>query len=277
VPPLVPFNTICMNDEQKWLSFVRNKIVITKNITKMKTKEKQPPPLWRYIWNSYIRSALLPLVLIELLLVFSYLITNSFVAEENVKTVHKLVNEELGLLVQQKSRRIEQALHSVEQLTELYRHQTERAYRTPFIPEGREFAHYRTTEKGAWFTAVDIGGSAAYYSALTKVGEKEKQKSLQLAQLDPIMIDIQQANLLVRQTYLNTYDSLIRIYSYLKPILAFGEEMDTPSYNFYYDADSNHNPERKTVWTEVYKDLAGQGWMASSKQWWAGCDRANDH
>ncbi len=229
----------------------------------MKTKEKQSPPLWRYIWNSYIRSALLPLVLIELLLVFSYLITNSFVAEENVKIVHKLVNEELGLLVQQESRRIEQALHSVEQLTELYRHQTERAYRTSFIPEGRELARYRTTKKGAWFTAVDIGGSAAYYSALTKVGEKEKQKSLQLAQLDPIMIDIQQANPLVRQIYLNTYDSLSRIYPYLKPILAFGEEMDIPSYNFYYDADSNHNPERKTVWTEVYKDPAGQGWMTS--------------
>ena len=226
-------------------------------------KTQNGTPLLRHLWCSYLRSALLPLILIELLLIAAYLITSNFVSRENIKAAHESANEELGRLVQLESRRIEQELHSVEQLTDLYRHQTERAYRTPFTPESRELARYRSTPKGAWFTAVDIGGSAAYYSGITQISEKEKQKSLQLAQLDPVMIDIQQSNPLVVQIYLNTYDSLNRIYPYLKPILTFGEELDIPSYNFYYDADASHNPGRKTVWTEVYKDPAGQGWMTS--------------
>jgi PAS domain S-box-containing protein len=229
----------------------------------MKTKEKRSTPLWHYIWSSYIRSALLPLVLIELLLVFSFLMTNSFVARENMKTVHKLVQEQLGVLVQQESRQVEQKLHSVEQLTELFRQQTERAYRRPFIPEEGELARYTTTDKGTWLTVVDSGGSAAYYSSLSKAGEKEKQKALQLSQLDPLMKDIHQSNSLVAQIYLNTHDSLNRIYPYLNPLTTFEEDIRIPDYNFYYDADSTHNPERKTVWTEVYKDPAGQGWITS--------------
>ncbi|MBL4901553.1 response regulator [Desulfocapsa sp. AH-315-G09] len=229
----------------------------------MKTKEKRSTPLWRYIWSSYIRSALLPLILIEIVLLVFYLTTNSFVARENMKAVHDLVQDKLGLLVQQESRRVEQELHSVEQLTELFRQQTGRAYRTPFIPEEGELARYTTTAKGTWLTVVDSGGSAAYYSSLGKVGEKEKQKALQLSQLDPLMMDIHQSNSLVAQIYLNTHDSLNRIYPYLDPRTTFGEGMNIPEYNFYYDADSTHNPERKTVWTAVYKDPAGQGWITS--------------
>jgi PAS domain S-box-containing protein len=40
--------------------------------------------------------------------------------------------------------------------------------------------------------------------------------------------------------------------------------MDIPQYNFYYLADAKHNPQRRPVWTEVYLDPAGQGWMMSA-------------
>ena len=39
--------------------------------------------------------------------------------------------------------------------------------------------------------------------------------------------------------------------------------MNVPEFNFYYQADADHNPLRKPVWTEVYIDPAGQGWMIS--------------
>ena len=40
--------------------------------------------------------------------------------------------------------------------------------------------------------------------------------------------------------------------------------MDIPTFNFYYEADLAHNPERKVQWTDVYLDPAGHGWMASA-------------
>ena len=39
--------------------------------------------------------------------------------------------------------------------------------------------------------------------------------------------------------------------------------MVIPNYNFYYLADKKNNPLRTVVWTDVYIDPAGNGWMAS--------------
>ncbi|KJV05680.1 PAS domain-containing protein [Methylocucumis oryzae] len=62
---------------------------------------------------------------------------------------------------------------------------------------------------------------------------------------------------------MNTYDSLNRIYPYFDVINQYPEKMDIPKYNFYYEADAQHNPSRGPVWTDVYFDPAGQGWMTS--------------
>jgi signal transduction histidine kinase/CheY-like chemotaxis protein len=40
--------------------------------------------------------------------------------------------------------------------------------------------------------------------------------------------------------------------------------MVIPDYNFYYLADAKHNPDRQVVWTDVYLDPAGHGWMLSA-------------
>lgn len=40
--------------------------------------------------------------------------------------------------------------------------------------------------------------------------------------------------------------------------------MDITTFNFYYEADAQHNPNRSVVWTDAYTDPAGQGWMVST-------------
>ena len=112
---------------------------------------KNPPKslsLWRHIWRSYIRTALLPLILLELTLVLAYLVTNNFVRNENLRGMYKVAHEELSRLVQQESSRIEKELHSVEQLTALYSKQTERAYQTPYTPGKEELGRYRFSTGG---------------------------------------------------------------------------------------------------------------------------------
>ena len=44
----------------------------------------------------------------------------------------------------------------------------------------------------------------------------------------------------------------------------FDPQSDLRDFSFYYLADETHNPERKPVWTELYWDPAGQGWLISS-------------
>ncbi|HSC84324.1 MAG TPA: ATP-binding protein, partial [Pseudomonas sp.] len=44
----------------------------------------------------------------------------------------------------------------------------------------------------------------------------------------------------------------------------YPHDMVLEQYNFYYQADLQHNPTHKVVWTDVYLDPAGQGWMMSA-------------
>ena len=223
----------------------------------------KPQPLFRHNWRTYVRLALAPLILIELVLISAYLLTNSLIFDENIRQLRSIASQELARILTQEAELIGHDLQSVEQLTELYRTQTEHAYRTPFDPDTKEKSRYRLSPGGAWYTSSDTGGSAGYYSSLTQIGVAEKRKVWQLSQLDPLMKVIVEANPLVTQIYLNTHDSHNRIYPYFDTLKQYGESLNVPEFNFYYQADADHNPLRKPVWTEVYIDPAGQGWMVS--------------
>jgi signal transduction histidine kinase/CheY-like chemotaxis protein/HPt (histidine-containing phosphotransfer) domain-containing protein len=77
------------------------------------------------------------------------------------------------------------------------------------------------------------------------------------------MKDIVNVNPLVSQAYFNTYDSINRIWPFFDVLSQYAEKINIPSFNFYYEADTQHNPEKKTVWIDAYLDPAGQGWMVS--------------
>ncbi len=226
-------------------------------------RSRKPQSLFKHNWRNYVRMALVPLVLIELLLVAVYLLTNHLIKKENIVEVRQIADNELSRIVAQEAAIIGRDLVSIQQLTEIYRKQTALAFQSPFDPGQAEKSRYRFTDGGAWYAAVDNGGSGAFYSGAVPVGEAEMRKALQLAQLDPLMADIQTSNPLVAQVYLNTKDSYNRIYPYLNGDEQYSDGLVIPNFNFYYLADARHNPSRGTVWTEVYVDPAGQGWMAS--------------
>lgn len=73
------------------------------------------------------------------------------------------------------------------------------------------------------------------------------------------------------QLYLNTKSQISRgmpfidgEYLWVDATAQFDVKMDLPTYDFYFLADESHNPARETVWTELYWDPAGLGWMVSS-------------
>ena len=73
------------------------------------------------------------------------------------------------------------------------------------------------------------------------------------------------------QLYLNTSSQLSRgmpfidgEYLWIDATEQFPPDMDLPEFDFFFLADAAHNPEREPVWTELYWDPAGLGWMVSS-------------
>jgi hypothetical protein len=219
--------------------------------------------IFRWLWRAYARAALVPLLLVEVALVGAYLLTHSYMAQSNVALLRDQARDRLTELVGDQSAVIGEKLESVMSHAQILRRGTEWAFSHPQEPDPADAALYAMSSEGVYHSVADNGGAALFYSATTAIGEAERRKAWQSKALDPLMQQIKSASPLVMQIYLNTHDSMNRIYPYFDVLKQYPAKLSIPEFNFYYEADATHNPARKVVWTEVYLDPAGQGWMAS--------------
>lgn len=233
--------------------------------TEAKPAASGPLPLKTWLWRSYIRAALVPLLLIELTFVGLYWGTSRVVYDRSAEAVRRISTEALRDAAAREGTVITRRLETITALTRVYADETGRALATP-APDvtADQKSAYAYSEDGAFYTTRDSGGSAVFYTGVVPIGPAEQDKVWRTIRLDPIMKSIVTADPLITQVYLNTHDSLNRIYPYFDVLGIYPPKMDIPSYNFYYEADATHNPGRGVVWTDAYVDPAGSGWMVSA-------------
>lgn len=230
----------------------------------MTTGPDKPLPLRSWLWKSYIRAALVPLLLIELTFVGLYWGTSRVVYDRGAQAVTKLATEALTDAAAREADVIARRLEKISAAAQIFADETARVLTTPGDTTPEEKARYATSPLGTFYTTRDNGGAAVFYSGIVPVGEAEKQKVWRSVILDPLMKSITRTDPLIQQIYFNTFDSYNRIYPYFDVLDIYPPKMDIPSYNFYYEADAAHNPDRKPVWTDSYVDPAGSGWMVSA-------------
>lgn len=69
---------------------------------------------------------------------------------------------------------------------------------------------------------------------------------------------------MLAQVYYNTVDQVSRVYPAYDAKTLLDLNIDVTSFNFFYEGDLEHNPNRGPVWIpEVYVDPAGRGWILS--------------
>lgn len=229
--------------------------------TQQSTREQN---VFRVLWSTYIRNALIPIIFIELALIAAYLATNYIIRDENIATMQRSAQESLLETARIESDVIASQLNGVAEMADLFAALITQAYDTPHDASEAEKSRYILSNNGVWHTRADTPGAAMFYSSITPVGEAEKRKAWQLVQIDPLMKQLVYSSSLVTQAYMNTHDSMNRIYPPFDVVEQYPFDLNVRDYNFYYEADAEHNPERSVVWTDVYIDPAGQGWMASA-------------
>ena len=224
---------------------------------------KSETSLLRWVWRAYVRNALVPLLVVELLLVAVYLTSHAWSLRRNVAALSDVAQQELLRIASDESAVIEQKLGQVAALTEVLRRQTAAALAAP-APRARDRQRLRLQASGALTTRGDDGGAAVYWSARTAKGPAEFERLERLASVDPLLRDVTLANPLIVQAYINTHDSLNRIWPWIDAASLYDPGMNIPDFNFYYEADARHNPARAVVWTDAYVDPAGKGWLVSA-------------
>ncbi|MFZ5974727.1 MAG: ATP-binding protein [Bacillota bacterium] len=220
----------------------------------------------KWIWQSYLRTALIPLVVVELVFIGIYFTASNWMQKEMTGSLKTQVDDELSQIAGLEANNIQQQLCGVSDATELFAKQIKVALNTPAGLSGEDKKRLAYSTGGAYYTVSDTkeGSAAVFYSGIVPVGETQRAKVARVLQAQELIKNIQQSHSLAASVYLNTFDSLNVIYPYFDVISQYPTHMDIPAYNFYYEADAKHNPQKKPVWTDVYLDPAGHGWMASS-------------
>lgn len=225
---------------------------------------KGPLPLRRWLWRSYLRSAIVPLLVIELSFLAIYWASNAIVYRQNVAAVRTLSYEYLHDIARRESMSIGNRLSGISNSTGLFARQTLAALNGNHQLPASEKKRYGPGVGGGLRTLYDNGTTASFYSNLTTIGPEQMSKVWKLSALDPLMMDLKRSDADIASLYFNTFDSYNRIYPYFDVASQYPPDMDIPSYNFYYEADRSRNPSRIPVWTDAYIDPAGHGWMVSS-------------
>jgi PAS domain S-box-containing protein len=221
-------------------------------------------PLMKWIWRSYFRTSLVPLLFVEVALVSMYFIATIITNRENIDTVRLLAEQELQRTALRQANGINHQLEGVRSATDLLRKQAETVMLTQQSFPQDDPSRFAYSAEGAYYSTRSDGKSAVFYSGAVPVGAAERRKALRSAGMDATFKAVTESFPLIVQVYINTHDSLNRIYPYFDVLSQYAPRMDIPSFNFYYEADARHNPERKVVWTDVYVDPAGKGWMTSA-------------
>ena len=216
----------------------------------------------RWVWRALVRSALIPLLLVETLLIGVYLFSSSYIREANIDQLRDQADEHLVNTARLEVNAIDEQVRSITGLVEVYRRAVARALSGP-VPEGG-VGHYVRNSDGVLFSPLDDGGAASFYSAQTPADRQNMGKVFQLEALDPLMRDMMHAQPTVNAIYFNSWDGYNRIYPWFETPVQYEHDTVAADYPFYYAADTEHNPERKVVWTSVYVDPAGLGWMTSA-------------
>jgi PAS domain S-box-containing protein len=217
------------------------------------------------IYRNYLKSSLIPIIVIEVTLLLLYFGINYYISERNRTTMLDEATKNIREIASREVRSINRQLIEVADLALIMKRDHESFFADPdacYLPNGR--AEFRVHENGAYFKSADNGGGSLYYASTTRIGPDQERKALCSEMLDPLLVSIVETSPIVTQAYLNTWDDLNRLYPFMPDAPGqYGSAINMEDYNFYYDADSEHNPERKPVWTGAYLDPAGQGWMVS--------------
>ncbi len=209
-----------------------------------------------------VRSALIPLLLVETLLVGVYLFSSGYIREANIELLHNQADEQLVNTARLEVNVINEQVQSITGLVEIYRQAVKRALVLP-LPDD-SVGHYVRNAEGVLYSPVDDGRAASFYSAITPVERQDMGKVYRLEALDPMMLDMMRTHAMVNAIYFNSWDGYIRNYPWFDTPAQYAPDYRAADYPFYYAADAVHNPERAVAWTDVYVDPAGLGWMTSA-------------
>lgn len=223
--------------------------------------------LYSWIKNSYFKKLIIPLIIFQIFIFLILVIYNFEYKNMATKHIYNYNVEKINNILNFEINQLNRTLNEIGEITKIYGLETAQALNSKENTKGNISNRLKYNEKGIYYTYKNNDtndGVAVFYTGFYPVKEKERLKVAKLESTEPIMKNIIKTYSLVSSIYFNSFDSLNIIYPYFDVISQYGNMADVTKYNFYYDADIIHNPNKTNIWTNAYLDPAGHEWMISS-------------
>lgn len=226
----------------------------------------RPVPLARWLWRAYLRSALFPILAIEIGFLATYWISTFITYRTNIGVIRPAAENDFARMAQREALAIDDRLTSITELTSLFAEQTQRALGQPYEPPAGEMQRYQFTPERGYVTQASngSGAAAAFYASAAPLGDAQIETVKRSSQLDPLMRSIKQIDPLIDKLYLTTSDSYTRIFPYSEAVHSFSAKADLTKMPYYAVADAKHNPSHRPVWTDIHVDAVTDRWMMSA-------------
>ena len=221
--------------------------------------------VFRLIYDRFLISALMPLLIIELALVALYFSVTGFIEQKYQTTLEQEANTNLSLLTQKHIDTINFQLGEVHRIAHLIQSEQQKVLSLPHTEfDNQHLPTLSQHANGSYFFESGPKGSSYYYSGDTEIGTVQQQKIQRIQHVESLHKTIVDESDIIQQVYFNSWDNMNQLYPAIENVSdVYGSAINMRDYNFYYLADAEHNPSREPVWTSVYLDPAGQGWLAS--------------
>ncbi|SLM27588.1 putative Cache sensor signal transduction histidine kinase [Desulfamplus magnetovallimortis] len=225
----------------------------------------QKSKLNKLILNHYSKSALIPILIIEIMLLFIYFAVNSYTNHKTRQSLEQEVQTVMPHLVRQQASQISDNFENIAAETNYFATEHALLLAHPelyFVPG--EQPRFETAPNNTLYQTNLTEGSSLFYTRADNLTPQQIEKAIKTAALNPLYIHMVKDIPNVAAAYLNTPDDMNRLYPFIDKVYEqYPSDLNMEDYNFYYLADREHNPDRKPVWTGVYLDPAGNGWMLS--------------
>jgi diguanylate cyclase (GGDEF)-like protein len=223
-------------------------------------------PLSKLIQQSYLKSVLIPLLIVESALVGMYFTVIFLITEQQMALALAQATENLKTITQQQARQLNLNIQEVHRNAGQLQRQIEYLYQQPRSnPDTDDKGTYIFHENGALYRPDPADGSAFYYSSLHGLNQNSIRRAHWSEQIEPMIQGITQINPIIAQSYFNSWDSMVRLYPPISNLPElFGPQLDIREQPFYYLADEQHNPDKIPVWKDAYLDPLGMGWIITA-------------
>jgi diguanylate cyclase (GGDEF)-like protein len=123
--------------------------------------------------------------------------------------------------------------------------------------------NFEKNERGFWFKPEKFVGSSVVFMPQATPSSQDFIDAYNLEKIDSIVVPLVDRNKIVVAAWMNQENYFVRYYPFFDMKNILEADMNLKDFNFYYEADPQHNPNMQNIWTTPYLDPAMKGWLIS--------------